>query len=65
MLNKYIYMAMFEGALGSINGIRIRVDNRVKDGRLIPDKKYKGFMKCNQKLLDRLKNSPDVKKVSY
>lgn len=46
-------------------GINIRVDNRVRKGRLMPDKKLKGFMKCNQETYNWLKEHPDMKKYSF
>lgn len=46
-------------------GINIRIDNRVKRGKVMPDKKLKGFMKCNKETYDWLKNHPDMQKYKF
>ena len=46
-------------------GINIRIDNRVKNNRLISDKKLKGFLKCNQQTYDFLKNHPEMKDYNF
>lgn len=46
-------------------GINIRTDNRVGKNRLIKDKKLKGFMKCNQKMYNKIKNHPELKDYKF
>lgn len=49
----------------SFYGINIRVDNRIRNNRLAPDKKHKGFMICNQKMYDMLKEHPAMKDYEF
>ena len=46
-------------------GINIRIDNRVGENRLMPDKKRQGFLKCNEEMYFRIKRHPDLKGYNF
>ena len=46
-------------------GVNIRVDNRIRKNCLKPDKKLRGFLKCNREMFDMLKNHPEMKMYKF